>query len=169
MCCKEGSSARPKHLVGVKNEKTVKNIEKGVKPFDLTKNDIAMAIWFTSQYFSIYLISHDEQDKQIFSFDEFSVGDTKAEDVIEIQRQSIDKLIESQGVKDKFTKLNQWFEHQFKAEKILLEFINDQHLAPPDEIRNLLKTENYPTNPNILSRQKILLEFIRRKRDASSK
>lgn len=167
ICCKDGSSSGTKQSVGEENGQVVKSIENIVNAYDLTANDDAISAWFMRQAFSIGVISSDEQNKQTISFEEFSMRETKAEDVIGIQRQTIEKFMESQGVKDKFTKLDQWFEAQHKAEKTLLEFINDQHLATPDKIRNLVQIGEYHTD--ILSRQKCLLEFIRQKRDASSK
>ena len=115
------------------------------------------------QAFSIGVISFDEQNKQLIPFVEFSMAETKAEDVIEIQRKTIEEFLKYPESVDKFAKLDLWFETQFKAEKLLLDFVENKLRAPPHKIRILLQAEN--GHRDLLSRQKILLEYIRHERD----
>ena len=132
-----------------------------INNYNPTKNDIAFAEWFIHQAFCIQVITSDNGN-QIIPFHDFSMAETKAEDVIEIQRESMQKFLGHQGFVDKITKLSLWFETQLQAEKVLLDFVTGVLLLVPEEQREWVVTDD---KPDVLLRQKFLLEIIRRERD----
>ena len=120
--------------------------------------DVTFSKWFTYQSFAIQIITHDN-GKNIIKIPDFSKFDTQAEDVIEIQREAIRKLLNHHGDVDKYKKFSQWFETQLKSEEVLVEFVLEEaHLMKPN-LKELIETDEYYTDP--LSRQKKLLEIVR--------
>jgi hypothetical protein len=162
LCC-EDRAKRPEQTV---NEKSDENIKSTENSYPQTENDVAFAEWFAHQAFAIGVIAYNQNGEQVIIFSEFSMAETRAEQVIDIQRQSIQKFLAYQGTVKFFEKLDLWFEAQYKAEKVLLDFINYKLLYTPDQIRSLLQSDN--NYRDLLSRQKILLEFIRSDRNKQS-
>jgi hypothetical protein len=130
--------------------------------YPINDNDIVFAEWFAVQAFSIEVIRHNDNNEPIFTFSGFSIGETRAEDVIDIQRKSIEKFIDYRGEVPKFEKLGVWFENQLKAEQILFDFVTSKLFGKRD-ISKII-SETVVDSNNVLSRQTLLLEMIRSER-----
>jgi hypothetical protein len=131
----------------------------------MLSNDMALSEWFAHQSFAIQVISTNDQQK-IISYPKFSKLETKAETVIDIQRECMQEFLAYQGKIDKLTKSDQWFDSQLEAEKVLLDFVTNESLLTQEQFKNLSESGDY--HIDVLSRQKILLDYIRRKRDLSN-
>ena len=127
----------------------------------LISKDVVFSEWFTYQSFAINIITTENGEK-ILNRSNFSKFETPAEDVIEIQRKSIRELLNYRGDVDKYKKFSQWVETQLKAEEVLVEFVLQEPSLVEPNLKELIETDEYYTD--LLSRQKNLLEIVRRQR-----
>lgn len=125
-----------------------------------SEKDMAFSMWYTHQSFAAQLVVNQGAENPT-QHSGFSKRETRPEDVIAMQLESMRIFLDNREVVDKMKRVNQWFEAQIAAERALSDFVKRLLSLDEDQLSELVETDEYYTD--VLSRQNYLLELIRRR------